>query len=124
MIDPSKKAIKDGSVFKGLAVPDQAKYQKLFLNPQFKLWSADGGHAIFEEHNGGYVFHLFNYTQCRTRSMTEYFIYDVAIPYCKERGLTFIQASAERAGMARKLVKMGFKNIGNNVYQGEVANVL
>jgi len=38
--------------------------------------------------------------------------------------LTFIQASAERAGMARKLVKMGFKNIGNNVYQGEVANVL
>lgn len=120
-IDHNRQPIRDLTVFEGLIVDDKAKFKELFLHPQFTLLRFEEGDKegfiIFEEWEGGFIFHLVNFTQMNTQTMTEEFIKNQAIPYCKKRNLNFIQASVERAGMGRKLQKIGFENIGNNVFR-------
>lgn len=116
-VDKEKRAIKDLSIFKGLAVDTPRKFRNLFLHPQFTLlvfeYEQAKAFVVFEEYNKGFIFHLVNFTQMNTRTMTEHFIENHVIPYCKARGLTFIQARSEREGMTRKLVNLGFEAQGD-----------
>lgn len=127
-IDHEKKAIQDKSVFTGLAVDDPDKFSELFMGPDYKLLTLNDGAAkayvIFEEHKGGFIFHLVNFTALRTSHMTEDFIKGRVLPYCKVRSLTYIEAAVERRGMARKLEKLGFKYKGDHIYRKEVPRVL
>tara|TARA_R110000744_G_scaffold232933_1_gene350972 strand:- start:84 stop:479 length:396 start_codon:yes stop_codon:yes gene_type:complete len=127
-IDHSKQAIKDHSVFNGLLCPDKGRYERLFMHPNFKLVTFANGeaiaHVVFEEYKGGFIFHLVNFTEIKTRAMTELFIKDHVEPYCKKHSLSFIQATAERIGMARKLKKLGFENVKDNIYKKGLAHVL
>lgn len=126
-LDTGKAAIKDHSVFNGLAVDDRQKFSALFMHPQFKLLTMcmDGkfAHVIFEEWDGVFVFHLVNFTAMTTKTMTQDFIEQFVIPYCKERGLSAVQASVERKGMARKLSALGFEPLSGNVHRKEVNHV-
>lgn len=129
-IDKSKSAIKSHGVFHGLAVDDRPKYAQLFMQPQFKLvefvheLGAHLGWIIFEEWKGCFVFHLVNFTRIKTNAMTERVMREFVKPYCEKNGLKFIQASAERRGMAIKLEKLGLKPFSGQVLRGEAAHVL
>lgn len=120
--DHEKKAIKDHSAFEGLAVDDLDKFEALFMRPEFHLleMTDDKGvkaHIVFEEREGGFKFHLVNFTKMKTKTMTEDFINGRVIPYCLARGLLFIEASVERKGMGRKLKGLGFENVEKNIYR-------
>lgn len=127
-MDHEKAALKSGAVFAGLVVDDPKKFINLFLDDCYKLivFDRDGvdvGYTIFEEKDGAFIFHLYNFTQIRTANMTEQTIHNLVVPYCKQVGLDRIIAKAERKGMAIKLERMGFKNTHDNEYMGEVEHV-
>ncbi|MCB1557226.1 MAG: hypothetical protein KDJ15_07945 [Alphaproteobacteria bacterium] len=128
MICQNKRAIEDHSVFEGLCVPDREHYAQLFMRPDFYLVEMEQGgkkaHVVFQVRGRDFVFHLVNFTRFKTRTMTQDFIKNFVKPFCRFRGLDRIEASAERAGMARKLSRLGFKNVKDNIYRGEVAHVL
>lgn len=127
-LDHEKDAIQSGEVFKGLSVDNPVKLIELFMQDDFKciVFKADGenvGYIVFQEWDGAFIFHLYNFTAIKTKRMTEETIFNLTIPYCQAKGLDRIIAKAERLGMAKKLEKMGFKNIGGNEYRGDIINV-
>ena len=126
-IDHTKAAIKDHRVFNGLCCDDRASYADKFMQPDFYLFYRRllnmESFVVFQVKNQGFIFHLVNFTEMKTKSMTELFINNQVIPYCKAQGLKFIQATAERKGMARKLERMGFVNIEGNTYRKELSYV-
>lgn len=120
-VDKNKIAIRNGSAFDGLRVPDRDKIAALFLMPQFHLVNFGGlGHVIFEVHENSFVFHLVNFTKAKTVNMTEAVMENFVIPFCNLIGLRFIQARVERPGMARKLERLGFENFSGNCYRRAV----
>lgn len=127
-IDDTKTAIKNHSVFNGLCCDDRALYADKFMQPDYYLFSKRlfnmYAHVVFQVKDRGFVFHLVNFTEWKTKTMTQDFINNLVIPYCKDKGLNFIQATAERKGMARKLEKLGFVNTEGNTYRKELAHVL
>lgn len=128
-IDRSKAAIKDHRVFEGLIVDDPAKFADLFMRPQFQLvcYKIEGrehGWIIYEIVNDSFVFHLVNFTQVSGHhDITDSVFEKVVLPVCVRNGLKYIQASVERAGMARKLKSKGFERYSGRVYRGEVSHV-
>lgn len=128
MICQSKAAIKNQTVFDGLCVDDRAYYTELFLRDDFHLVEFEQhdrkAHVVFQIREKDFVFHLVNFTKFKTRTMTKDFMQNFVKPFCKFRGLKWIYATAERKGMARKLERMGFELIRDNIYRGEVKNVL
>jgi hypothetical protein len=127
MITSDKTDILDHRVFDGLAVDDPAHYAAKFMQPNFylvKMGEKNPSYVIFEVQGNRFVFHLVNFTKCKTYRMTEDFMRGFVLPFCRFRGLKHIQASVERKGMARKLEKLGFKRAYSNIYKSEVAHVL
>ena len=126
-----KKAIKNGNAFRGLCVPRKSYWRKEFLKPEYNLlavYDETGkdrlGYVIYETRGEDFIFHLVNFTQRRTRNMTERFVRWFVKPLCEETGLSRILARAERKGMQRKLEKIGFRNAGGNLYEGRLEHVL
>ena len=125
----TKAAIKDHRVFEGLVVDDPAKFAALFMQPQFKLacYGIDGnecGWVIYEIVNSTFVFHLVNFTQVSGQQDITDMVFDQLVrPVCNHNALEYVQASVERAGMARKLKSKGFERYSGRVYRGEVSHV-
>lgn len=127
--DNTKAAIKNLEVFEGLAIDDKEKFRDLFLNDPYKLivFLDDGivyGHIIYEIVQDTFVFHLVNFTRHATQNMTEIALSYVIAPFCYENGVKYIQATAERPGMAKKLEKLGFKQVEGRIFRGEAEHVL
>ena len=126
-ISTDKTAIRTGNVFRGLCVEDEFKLINEFMKEKYILVNCTEGqktgYIIFHIEDGDFVFDLYNFTMMKTRTMTEDTIRKIVKPFCVEMGLARIVAYVERAGMARKLCKMGFKRNFDNRYIGEVAYV-
>ncbi len=127
MIVQDKTAILDHRVFDGLAVDDLAHYAEKFMQPNFYLVEIGKkvkSYVIFEVRGRGFVFHLVNFTRTKTRRATELFVEGFVKPFCTFRGLKYIEATAERRGMEKKLERLGFKKSSGNIYKMELGHVL
>lgn len=121
VIDKEKRAIKDMTVFDGLAVDDRDKFRDLFLMPQFNLLEVyEGarliGYVVYEITEFAFHYHLVNFTSEKSLTMTEAVNLEFTIPYCERAGIRQIRANVERLGMARKLEKLDFKRDGKSHY--------
>lgn len=121
-IDRTKAAIKNHTVFNGLAVDDRAKFADMFLRPEFHLIELihedTYAHVIFEIVGDTFKFHLVNFTAFKTQDMTEHFVKEIAPIICFAFDLKNMEATAERKGMERKLERLGFEHIEGKTYRG------
>lgn len=122
-LEKTKRAIKDYSVFDGLACDDPKKYASEFLNGSHYLieaWGMSGlkGYIIFEIINDRLIFKLINVNGGRdvTKTMHDEFL----IPFCRKNGVKYIDAMVERMAMARKLKSLGFQGKNLGLYVKEV----
>jgi len=127
MIDKTKAAIKDYSVFDGLCVQDTDYYAQKFLQDGFHLFEHDQsgvkGYVVFQVKGESFIFHLVNFTNFKTKSMTQDFINFFVKPYCEKNDIKTIYATAERLGMAIKLKKLGFNWAAGSLYRRDVKHV-